>query len=63
VHHALMVGPKLAAQRDRLRGLLLEMSGDAKGQGVLQALGFTAWERMEDEEMEFMIDLMDTLVV
>jgi len=38
------------------------MVNEEKGLGVLKNLGFTAWEKVEDEEMEFMIDLMDTLV-
>ncbi len=37
------------------------MGKDEKGKGVLSALGFQGWTRMEDEEIEFMIDLMDTL--
>ena len=41
--------------------VLLEMADNAKGQHVLDGLGFTGWEPIEQEEMEFMIDLMDTL--
>ncbi len=38
------------------------MHKDEKGQGVLNSLGFKdGWEIVKDEEMEFMIDLMDTL--
>jgi phosphonate transport system substrate-binding protein len=29
----------------------------------LESLGFKAWEKVNDEEMEFMIDLMDTLSI
>ncbi|MCK4841868.1 MAG: phosphate/phosphite/phosphonate ABC transporter substrate-binding protein [Methylococcales bacterium] len=63
VHHSLMIGPKLLDKRDEFRKILLEMNDDKKGQGVLDSLGFTGWETVEDEEMEFMIDLMDTLTV
>jgi phosphonate transport system substrate-binding protein len=61
IHHSLMVGPKLAGKRAELQNLLVEMGNDTKGKGVLEGLGFDAWIGIEDEEMEFMIDLMDTL--
>jgi len=61
IHHSLMIGPKLAGKRDEFQRLLIDMSNDEKGQGVLDGLGFDAWVGVENEEMEFMIDLMDTL--
>jgi len=61
IHHSLMIGPKLADRRDEIKNLLIDMSHDDKGKGVLKGLGFDAWISVEDEEMEFMIDLMDTL--
>ncbi|MEJ2406000.1 MAG: phosphate/phosphite/phosphonate ABC transporter substrate-binding protein [Candidatus Thiodiazotropha sp.] len=61
IHHALFAGPRLREQRSSLCNLLMQMPHDPKGAGVLRTLGFEAWEPMEDEEMEFMIDLMDTL--
>lgn len=61
IHHALMAGPRLLEHRERLQHLLTGMAGDPKGKGILEALKFTGWEAVEDEEMEFMIDLMDTL--
>lgn len=61
IHHSLMVGPKLAARRDEIKALLIGMNQNAKGQGVLDSMGFKAWVEVDDEEMEFMIDLMDTL--
>lgn len=33
-----------------------------KGLGVLESLGLEGWEAMNQEEMEFMVDLMSTLV-
>ena len=38
------------------------MSNTPKGSDVLANLGFSGWEPFEHEEVEFMIDLMDTLV-
>jgi phosphonate transport system substrate-binding protein len=61
IHHSLMVGPKLAAKREEIKAILIGMNQTEKGQGVLDSLGFKAWVEVDDEEMEFMIDLMDTL--
>jgi len=63
IHHSLMIGPKLIARRDEIQRLLLAMNNDDKGKSVLNSLGFNAWSKVEDEEMEFMIDLMDTLII
>jgi phosphonate transport system substrate-binding protein len=61
IHHAFMVGPKLAGRRDEIQQMLVGMHNDEKGKGVAESLGFTGWQKVDDEEMEFMIDLMDTL--
>ena len=62
IHHSLMLGPNLQHRKEEIQELLLTMNSEDKGQGVLKSLGFSGWDKMEDEEMEFMIDLMDTLV-
>jgi phosphonate transport system substrate-binding protein len=61
IHHSLMIGPKLAHRRAEIQQLLVAMHQDEKGKDVLKSLGFEAWVKVEDEEMEFMIDLMDAL--
>jgi phosphonate transport system substrate-binding protein len=61
VHHALLAGPRLTEKLHALRDLLIGMAQDTKGADVLRTLGFNAWDIMDEEEMEFMIDLMDTL--
>ncbi|MCX7067187.1 MAG: phosphate/phosphite/phosphonate ABC transporter substrate-binding protein [Methylococcales bacterium] len=63
IHHSLMISPKLAERRTEIQALLLSMNNDDKGKNVLNSLGFNAWAKVEDEEMEFMIDLMDTLII
>jgi len=63
IHHALMLGPKLADKRDDIQNLLTAMNQDEKGQNVLKNLGFNALIKVEDEDMEFMIDLMDALAI
>jgi len=51
----------LLQHRERLQQLLTGMADDPKGEGILEALKFSGWEVVDDEDMEFMIDLMDTL--
>ena len=63
IHHSLMLGPKLADRRDEFQQILLEMNSNEKGKGVLESLGFSGWEIYDEEEAEFMIDLMDTLLM
>lgn len=63
IHHSLLVGPKLAHKHTELQSLLINMNSNDKGKGVLQSLGFTHWLEVKDDEMEFMIDLMDTLSI
>jgi len=62
VHHSLMIGPSIQQYREPLLEALLSMHECDKGRGVLQAMGCERWELVDDEEMEFMIDLMDTLI-
>jgi phosphonate transport system substrate-binding protein len=63
IHHSLLIGPELIAKRSELQSILTNMNQESKAKSVLESLGFTAWQKIEDEEMEFMIDLMDTLVI
>lgn len=63
VHHSLMLGPRLISYRQVLTDALMMMPAEEKGLGVLEALGFSQWEPVDQEAMEFMIDLIDTLMV
>jgi phosphonate transport system substrate-binding protein len=63
VHHSLMIGPSIMEYREPLLNALLTMQDCDKGRGILQALACAQWELVDDEEMEFMIDLMDTLTI
>lgn len=62
IHHSLMVGAKLQNKHSLLQQVLMDMNSSDKGKKVLNSLGFKQWLIVDDEEMEFMIDLMDTLV-
>lgn len=61
IHHSLMIGPKLLDKKEVIQKALLGMNDCEKGLGVLSSLGFQTWEAVDQNEMEFMIDLMDTL--
>jgi phosphonate transport system substrate-binding protein len=61
IQHQLLIGPRMAHLRESLQHHLLETK-DAQSEEVLASLGFKTWAKVEDEEAEFMIDLMDTLV-
>ncbi len=61
INHALMIGPEFQYKRDELLDVLLTMANDEKGKLVLENLGFSSWQQVGQEEMEFMIDLMDAL--
>ncbi|MFA6467554.1 MAG: phosphate/phosphite/phosphonate ABC transporter substrate-binding protein [Bacteroidota bacterium] len=62
VHHALLVGNTMIPLKEKLQQALLKMVTDPDGKHALEALGFSGWELLEQEDVEFMIDLMDTLV-
>ncbi len=62
IRHMLLVGPRLQHKLDAIKQALHNMQQDPKGPGVLQALGFEGWEDVSQEDTEFMIDLMETLV-
>jgi len=62
VHHTLLVGPKLQQFAPQIQQHLLDMTADEKGRGVLESMNLEGWEVMSEEETEFMIDLIDTLI-
>jgi phosphonate transport system substrate-binding protein len=62
VHHTLLVGPKLQKLAPQIQQHLINMVDDDKGRGVLESMNLEGWEVMTEEETEFMIDLIDTLI-
>ncbi len=61
INHVLLMGPSLAHKHGELSQALSEMNATPNGEGVLKSLNFNSWSLVEQEETEFMIDLMDTL--
>ncbi|MCD8513360.1 MAG: phosphate/phosphite/phosphonate ABC transporter substrate-binding protein [Nitrincola sp.] len=62
IHHVILAGPAFSEYQEALTETLLAMTEDEKGKGVLQNMGLVGWELMSEEDSEFMIDLIDTLI-
>jgi phosphonate transport system substrate-binding protein len=63
IHHVMLASPRCVELHAPLRELLLTMDREADTRRVLEGLGLTGWEDQDPESTEFMIDLMDTLMV
>ncbi|MCB1754479.1 MAG: phosphate/phosphite/phosphonate ABC transporter substrate-binding protein [Gammaproteobacteria bacterium] len=61
IRHALLSGPRCAERFDALLASLLGMADDEKGRATLQSIDMQGWQRMTQEDTEYMIDLMDAL--
>ncbi len=62
IRHMLLAGPNAAPLVPRLQSALGQMADDAKDVAILKDLGFSGWEASSQEDVEFMIDLMETLI-
>ncbi|ELA08101.1 phosphate/phosphonate ABC transporter periplasmic protein [Moraxella macacae 0408225] len=62
ITHVVLVNEKMTGNQEALQALM-GLTADTEGQEVLAELGITAgFEPMTEEDGEFMIDLMDTLL-
>ena len=61
VSHVLLVHPRIANRIAPLRQCLLSMADDMRGRAALDDVGIRRWESVEQEDVEFMIDLMTAL--
>jgi len=61
LHHTFLISPNLSDKFSQIQKALLEMSDNSKGKNLLQSLEFENWLAMDNEESEFMIDLIETL--
>ncbi|MGC8697817.1 MAG: PhnD/SsuA/transferrin family substrate-binding protein [Halothiobacillus sp.] len=61
IQHILLASPRLVAHSASLRHALAEMPNNPQGNSVLESLGFMGWQLLEQEDTEFMIDMIDTL--
>jgi phosphonate transport system substrate-binding protein len=62
INHVFLIDKSLAARRDDITAALLSMSKSDNGKRILSEIGIPDWEKVEEEDVEFMIDLMSTLV-
>ena len=61
LHHTFLISPSMAEKQDSILQALISMDDNDNGQQLLKSLEFEKWEQVDNEEAEFMIDLMDTL--
>lgn len=61
LHHALLAAPSFSEKQKKLQDALISMKGDATGLDILKNLEIDNWELMDNDETEFLIDLIDTL--
>lgn len=62
ITHQLLVGPRFKDHHETLLAALLEMSVNKKDQAILEDLDISGWEQTSLEDIEFLIDIIDTLV-
>ena len=63
ITHVLLTHPRMSGDADKFKQALLGLKGTPDGQSVLDELGIeNGFEAMSEEDAEFMIDLMDTLM-
>jgi len=62
IHHVFLVDESLATRSNDITVALLSMSESDNGKRMLSEIGVPKWEKVEIEDVEFMIDLMSTLV-
>ncbi|WP_293266004.1 PhnD/SsuA/transferrin family substrate-binding protein [Neptunomonas sp.] len=62
IHHTLLAGPKVQHLVPEMLDRLLLMQNTTKGKDVLDSMQMTGWLKMEGEDTDFMIDLIDTLM-
>lgn len=63
ITHVLLVHPKIESELQPIVTALTQIGDNASDKEALQALGLPlGFEAMLDEDAEFMIDLMDTLL-
>ncbi len=62
--HVFLLDPAYATFLDPLKNILTSMSGNPAGVSILQDLNVSDWQIIEDaSELDFMIDLVDTLQI
>jgi phosphonate transport system substrate-binding protein len=61
IQHVFLVGPSALEKADTISALLASMHETDKGQSMLTSLGLSRWQILQQEDVEFMIDIISTL--
>ena len=61
LHHAFLTGPGFSEKHSKLQDILLSMQDNTTGLDILKNLEIRNWQVMDNDEAEFLIDLIDTL--
>lgn len=61
IHHSFLIGPALHGRGDEIARLLTTLHETEKGSQMLAGLGSKVWRRIEQEDVELMIDIISTL--
>ncbi|WP_374479882.1 phosphate/phosphite/phosphonate ABC transporter substrate-binding protein [Zoogloea sp.] len=61
IHHVFLLGHDLHSRTDDFLHALLSMHETDRGQAILSALGASRWQTVQQEDVEFMIDIISTL--
>jgi phosphonate transport system substrate-binding protein len=62
ITHVLMASPRLEPLHDSIRNSVLALASSPKGPSVMEFMPMKQWQNVEEEEAEFMIDLMDAIM-
>jgi phosphonate transport system substrate-binding protein len=61
LHHTFLISPKLSHQFSAIQSAMQQLDKNESGQNLLKSLELEKWQALDNEEAEFMIDLIDTL--
>jgi len=61
LHHAFLTSPGFADKHSLFKESLLSMQNDPRSLNILKNLEINHWESMDNDDAEFLIDLVDTL--
>lgn len=62
INHVFLVDSSLVSRRAEITAILTAMTETEKGRTILEEIGIQRWEAVDTDEVEFMIDLISTLV-
>lgn len=61
IHHIFAASERSKDQHDKISEALCQLNTNEAGKNILSSIGISAFDKIDQEEAEFMIDLIDTL--